>query len=151
MVLIAFGLFMSPYLIHIFKINPENAKPFTTALTIFFCGMGVAFPMGIFPEMLKGQQRISLANYTLMSGFLVSFCLVLLCMKNKWGLNMLLIITLACSMLAELVCGLFALHRMPKVKIRPSFYSREMVRNTMRFSLFAYVTTLTTVILTRTD
>ena len=138
LILVAFGLFASPYLIHIFKIHPENTKAFTRALTIFFCGMGIAFPMGVFPEMLKGQQRISLANYTLLGGFLLSFTLVLLCIKYKWGLNMLLVISLGCGMVAELCCGLFALHRMPQVRIRPDLFSRNMVRDTMRFSLFAF-------------
>src|SRR5436190_9887692 len=151
MILVTFGLFASPYLIHIFKIDPHNVPSFTKALTIFFCGMGISFPMGIFPEILKGQQRISLANYTLLSGFLVSFCLVLLCMKFKWGLNMLLLVTLGCSMVAELFCGLFALHRIPEVRIRARLFSRDMIKSTMRFSIFAYITTLTTVILTRTD
>lgn len=151
LVLIGFGLFASPHLVHLFKISPQNVEGFTHALMIFFCGMGVAFPMGIFPEMLKGQQRISLANYTLLGGFLVSFALVLMCLKNHWGLNMLLVITLGCSMAAEFLCGLFAMRKMPRVRIHPDLFSRGMIRETMRFSVFAYITTLTTVILTRTD
>lgn len=150
--LILIGLTLSPYIIEMFAgISPENKKPFTLALTIFFCGMGLAFPLGMFPEMLKGQQRISLANYILLAGFLLSFGLVILCVQNHWGLHMLLIITVGCSMIAELVCGFVALHAMPLVKIRASLFSRNMVHQTMRFSIFAYVTTLTTVILTRTD
>src|SRR5688572_10877287 len=146
------GLTLSPYIIELFAgISPENKKPFTLTLTLFFCGMGLAFPLGMFPEMLKGQQRISLANYTLLAGFLASFALVILCVRNDWGLHILLIVTLGCSMLAEVACGLFALRAMPQVRIRASLFSRDMVHNTMRFSLFAYVTTLTTVILTRTD
>lgn len=150
-ILIIVGLTLSPYIIQIFEITPANKPVFTSTLTIFFCGMGLAFPMGIFPEMLKGQQRISLANYTALAGFITSFFLVLVCLKYQWGIKMLLVITLGCSMTAELVSGLFALHAMPQVKIRPSFFSRDMVRSTMRFSVFAYITTLTTVILTRTD
>jgi O-antigen/teichoic acid export membrane protein len=113
--------------------------------------MGLAFPLGIFPEMLKGQQRISLANYTLLGGFLVSFVLVMFAVRHDWGLPALLLITLGSGMAAEIVCGVIALRSLPEVRIRPSLFSRDMVRNTMRFSLFAYVTTLTTVILTRTD
>jgi O-antigen/teichoic acid export membrane protein len=54
-------------------------------------------------------------------------------------------------MLAEAVCGVFALRAMPGVKILPRYFSREMIHANMRFSIFAYITTLTTVILTRTD
>ena len=151
LILIAFGVLGSGFLIEIFKVSAENEKTFRTALVIFFCGMGLAFPMGIFPEMLKGQQRISLANYILLAGFLLSFVLVIVSLRMNWGLNALLLVTLGCGMIAELFCGLFALHRMPQVRLAPSLFSKEMVRSTMRFSIYAYITTLTTVILTRTD
>ena len=151
-VLVLVGITLSPFIINLFAdISPENRSSFTLTLTLFFCGMGLAFPLGIFPEMLKGQQRISLANYILLSGFLANFVLVLLCIHYKWGLPILLLITVGCSMIAELFCGLFALRAMPGVKLRPSLFSRGMVHNTMRFSIFAYVSTLTTVMLTRTD
>jgi O-antigen/teichoic acid export membrane protein len=151
-VLIAFGISFSPYLVKLFAIhNPANEPVFAKTLVLFFCGMGLAFPLGIFPEMLKGQQRIGLANYTILAGFLVSFGLMLLCIHYKWGLTILLASSLGSNMLAEVVCGIFALHAMPEVRIRPRYFSAEMVRSTMRFSIFAYVTTLTTVILTRTD
>src|SRR5687768_13151378 len=151
-VLVLIGFTMSPYIIELFAgISPENKKSFTLTLTFFFCGMGLAFPLGMFPEMLKGQQRISLANYTLLAGFLANFVLVIICIRQEWGLHILLLITVGCSMVAEVFCGIFAMRAMPEVKIRPSLFSRGMVHNTMRFSIFAYVTTLTTVILTRTD
>jgi O-antigen/teichoic acid export membrane protein len=151
-VLILFGLGMSPWVIKAFKIsNPANLPEFTSALTIFFCGMGLAFPMGIFPEMLKGQQRIGLANYTALGGFLVSFVLMLYGLHNDWSLQALLVISLGCSMAAEALCGVFALRAMPGVRILPRYFSRAMIRSNMRFSLFAYIITLTTVILTRTD
>jgi O-antigen/teichoic acid export membrane protein len=150
--LVLVGLTFSPYIIELFAgISPENKKSFTLTLTLFFCAMGLAFPLGMFPEMLKGQQRISLCNYTLLGGFLANFVLVIVCVQQNWGLHILLLITVGCSMVAELFCGLFALRAMPEVKIRPKLFSRGMVHNTMRFSLFAYVTTLTTMILTRTD
>ena len=150
--LVLVGITLSPYIINLFAgISPENKEPFTLTLTLFFCGMGLAFPLGMFPEMLKGQQRISLANYTLLAGFLVSFAMVIVCIRQDWPLHVLLLITLGCSMAAELACGLFALRAMPQVRIRASLFSRDMVHNTMRFSIFAYITTLTTVILTRTD
>ena len=46
--LILIGLTLSPFLIELFAgISPENKAPFTLALTLFFFGMGMAFPLGI--------------------------------------------------------------------------------------------------------
>src|SRR5436190_2125386 len=55
-IIITFGLVASPYIIDLFKVTPANKAHFTSVLTVFFCGMGFAFPMGIFPEVLRGQQ-----------------------------------------------------------------------------------------------
>lgn len=150
-IMIAFGLVVSPYLVQLFQIKAHNREYFAAVLKIFFCGMGLAFPMGIFPEMLRGQQRISLANYTLLTGYLTSFVLVMVSLHYNWGLKGLLIISLACSIASDLVCGIFALRKTPEVKIAPRYFSKQMIRSTMRFSIYAYITTVTTVILTRTD
>jgi O-antigen/teichoic acid export membrane protein len=149
--LIATGFLFAPHIMEIFKVSAENRQTFATSMTIFFVGMGLAFPLGIFPEMLKGQQRISLANYIMLAGFLVSFVLVIICLKQGWGFNWLLIISLGSNLLAEIVCGFMALSQLPQVRIRPALFSRAMVQSTMRFSIYAYIITLTTVILTRTD
>jgi O-antigen/teichoic acid export membrane protein len=149
--LFAVGIFGSPVIVEILKITPANKEYFSGVLTIFFFGMGLAFPLGIFPEILKGQQKISLANYILLGGFLFSFGLVVLCLKMNLGLGWLMVVTLGGGILADLVCALFALRMMPEVKIKLSLFSRGMVKNTMRFSIYAYITTLTTLILTRTD
>ncbi|MDX1952011.1 MAG: oligosaccharide flippase family protein [Verrucomicrobiota bacterium] len=145
------GLVGAPYIIDFFRITPENRERFENVLMVFLCGMGLAFPLGIFPEILRGQQRISLANYILISGYIVSFVLVCLCVKLGWGLIALLIITLSCSIASEIVCGICAMRFMPEVRLSPTLFSKEMVSGTMRFSVYAYITTLTTIILTRTD
>lgn len=146
------GWMAAPFIVDLFKeVSPENRGPFVLALRTFLVGMGLAFPLGIFPEMLKGQQRISLANYTLMAGFLGSFVLTYLCIKMNWGFNALIVISLGSTLVSELFCALFALRKLPEVSIRPSLFSQGMVRETMRFSIYAYIITLTTVVLTRTD
>ena len=67
--MILVGLVGAPYMIEALKdVSPENKERFTTILTLFFVGMGLNFPIGMFPEMLRGQQRLSLANYTLLVG-----------------------------------------------------------------------------------
>jgi fumarate reductase subunit D len=49
-------------LIQLFDVSPVNHDEFRIAMIVFFAAIGLAFPLGIFPEILRGQQRISLAN-----------------------------------------------------------------------------------------
>ena len=49
-------------IIRLFAVSPAHHDEFRVVLIVFFAAIGMAFPLGIFPEILRGQQRISLAN-----------------------------------------------------------------------------------------
>lgn len=151
LVIIVVGYIISPHIVNALRISPENADRYTKILRVFLVGMGLGLPLGIFPEILRGQHRISLVNNVLLSCYLGSFVGILVAISHGWGLLSLFVISMGCSLLADFLCGFFAMKKMPKVIISPSLFSREMVRDTTRFSMYAYIGTVTTVILTRTD
>jgi O-antigen/teichoic acid export membrane protein len=151
LVIIISGYFGAPYVIDLLRISPENTERYTKILRAFLAGMGLGLPLGIFPEILRGQHRISLVNNVLLACYLGSFVGLLLAISHGWGLLSFFAISMGCSLLADLLCGFFAMKKMPQVVINPSLFSREMVRDTTRFSMYAYIGTVTTVILTRTD
>lgn len=145
------GWFIAPLIVSSLKISPDNLQRYTLVLRVFFVGVGVAFPLGMFPEMLRGQQRIFLANNLQLASYLVSFTGILIALANNWDLIWLFVFSLGGTLLGDFLCGFAAMKKMPKVIISPSLFSRGMIRETARFSIYAYITTLTTVILTRTD
>jgi O-antigen/teichoic acid export membrane protein len=147
----AAGLCWSPLIIVALHVTPENRERFGSILACFFCALGLAFPLGLFPEMLRGQQRIALANVVFAFGLVANFLLVGLALHWHWGLKWLVIISLVCTFVPDLICGVVALRRMAGVHLRLRYFSRRMVRETMSFSLFAYVTTLSNVLLGKTD
>src|ERR1041385_4357422 len=120
-------------------------------MRVFLVGIGIAFPLGMFPEMLRGQQRIFLANNLQLVSYLTSFTLMFLGITHGWDLIWLFVFSLGGTLLGDFLCGLAAMRKMPKVCLSPDLFSRDMMRETTRFSVYAYITTLTTVILTRTD
>ena len=133
------------------NVTPQNREPFRQILVCFFCGLGLAFPLGLFPEMLRGQQRICLANLIICAGLVANFVLVALAVYCHWGLKVIFLLALCCAFVPDLICGAFAMRRLPGVKIHPRHFSPGMIRETMSFSLFAYVTTVSNVILGKTD
>jgi O-antigen/teichoic acid export membrane protein len=138
-------------LVGVFRITAENQELFREILIYFFLGMAIAFPLGIFPEILNGQQRIFLANTIFASSTVLNFILILLALNAGWGLKPIVMIGLFSSIAPNLVCALFALSKLPQVKIRPRFFSVGMIRETMRFSLFAYVSTVSNMLMMKTD
>ena len=145
------GLFGSHLIVGWFNISPANQESFGEILVYFFCGLGLAFPLGLFPEMLRGQQRIALANVIFSLGLIANFILVVIAFRFQWGLKALLLIAIFCTFIPDLICGFFAMRRLSGVQIRLRHFSRKMVRETMSFSLFAYVTTVSNVLLAKTD
>ncbi len=145
------GAGASHLLLDCFRVTAANHERFREILVYFFCGLGLAFPLGLFPEMLRGQQRIALANVVLALGLIMNFGLAAWAIHQHWGLKAIFLIALSCTFLPDLICGFFAMHRLPQVKIRLRFFSRQMVRETMSFSLFTYVTTVSNVLLGKTD
>src|SRR3954470_5069761 len=61
--IIVLGYVLAPLIIKaLAEVSPHNVERYTEILRVFLVGIGIAFPLGIFPEMLRGQQRICLAN-----------------------------------------------------------------------------------------
>jgi O-antigen/teichoic acid export membrane protein len=151
LVIIVVGYWAAPLIVSSLKISAVNLDRYTLALRVFMAGIGIAFPLGMFPEMLRGQQRISLANNLQLASYLVSFTLISIALANGWNLIWLFVFSLGGTLLGDFLCGLAAMRWMPKVCLSPSLFSRAMIHETTRFSIYAYISTLTTVILTRTD
>ncbi|MFO1498393.1 MAG: oligosaccharide flippase family protein [Verrucomicrobiota bacterium] len=145
------GTIASGWMVRALHVSRENQEGFQGILVLFFAGLGLAYPLGLFPEMLRGQQRIALGNLIFSGGMLANFSLSVTAIHFGWGLKALILIALLCTFIPDLICGVFAISQLRGVEIRPRHFSRGMVRQTMSFSVFAYVTTLSNVILAKTD
>jgi len=155
-VLIAIGiviavLLFSHQLIGMFQISGPNKEPFRQILVWFLCGMAFSFPLGIFPEILMGQQRIAFVNLIFGVSVVGNAIATALALKYQMGLKVLVIIALVSAILPSLLCGFFSIGALPKVKISPRFFSSDMVRSTLSFSLYAYIATVSNMILGKTD
>lgn len=141
----------SPWLINFFHVSPANRENFRWLLVIFFCGMALTFPLGIFPGMLIGQQKIALVNMFFSCGIVFNFIGLLLAIHYHLGLCVLLAIGILAGILPCLAAAVFAFRAMPRVKIRPRYFSVGMIRETTQFSLFAYAITVSNMLLAKTD
>lgn len=138
-------------LIRFFHVSAANHENFRRLLIVFFCGMGITFPVGIFPEMLIGLQRIALVNTFFTLGIVANFVGLCAAVHYHWGLGALLAMGISAGVLPSIVAAIFALRAMPHVKIRPRLFSMGMIRETTQFSLFAYVITVSNILLAKTD
>jgi O-antigen/teichoic acid export membrane protein len=141
----------SSLLIKLFAITPGNVETFRHALMAFGVAIGIGFPCGIFPEMLRGQQRIWLLNLISMALVLIRLGLTWVAVHYKWGFINIVVMSLSLAMLPNVVSGFLAMRHLPQVRIRPGLFSRGMVVETMSYSLLAYVNTAALLLMARMD
>jgi len=134
-----------------FGVSAENTEEFRLVLVLFFVGIGLAFPMGIFPEILRGQQRQRIANNLISTALVMRLACIAVAVWLKWDLLSVMGIALFFALIPDVFAAFFALRALPEVRLRPGLFSVAMMRQTMQFSLFAYLNTATTLILGKAD
>jgi O-antigen/teichoic acid export membrane protein len=141
----------SRHIIGWFGVLPADLAEFRRVLVIFFVGLGLAFPMGIFPEILRGQQRIRMANNLISTALVLRLALTWIAIQRHWGFTAIVVVSLFFSLAPDFFAAVVALRRMPAVRIRPALFSTGMIHETLTFSIFAYITTATNIVLTKSD
>jgi O-antigen/teichoic acid export membrane protein len=138
-------------LLSILRVSAENEARYRAVTLVFFAGMALGFPLGIFPEILRGQQRVGTVNLIACIGLVCNFIGILAAVKFGWSLRDLLVVALATTLLPDLICAVIALRSLPNVRIRPSLFCMASAKQTMGFSLVAYLITATNLVLGKTD
>lgn len=134
-----------------FGVSPENTEEFRRVLVLFFLGIGLAFPLGIFPEILRGQQRIRLANNLITGAMILRLGFIILALWLHWSFMTIMVIALVFALAPDLLAAFLALKKMPAVRLHARLVSMDMLSDTMRFSIFAYLATATNIVLGKTD
>jgi O-antigen/teichoic acid export membrane protein len=142
---------LSGPLIDLFKVSDAHHEEYRRIMLVFIVGIGVAFPLGIFPEVLIGQQRISTANNLNIIGTVANFIAVVVVLWLKLSFMTLVVATLLCVVLPTVLAAKLALDHMPGVVLRPGLFSLKTMVETGKFSLFAYANTLSNVLRNKTD
>ena len=150
-VAVAIGIVFSGPLVDLFKVSAANRENFRVILMVFLAGIGLAFPLGVFPEILQGQQRIVLANNLSLGTTVANFFCVLTVFTMKLSFLTLVILALSCVVLPYLLAAWLALRHMPGVRLSPGLFSKQALFQTGKFSVFAYLNMMGNVLRNKAD
>ncbi len=122
-----------------------------SAFLVFFGFMAAGFPCGLFPEMLRGLQRIDLINWLQIGGAVINFALLGMALAQHWSFPLVMLVSVASAILPAVMAAWFVFPRAPGLSLRPKFFHLPSVRGVLSFSLVAYLVTFTNLIMARTD
>jgi O-antigen/teichoic acid export membrane protein len=112
----------SDKIVDAFGVSAANHAEFRIVLIAFFAAIGLAFPLGIFPEILRGQQRISTANNIITLAMLMRLVVIAWAVHAGWSLLSIMLTALFFALAPDLVSAFFALRHMPEVRLRPALF-----------------------------
>lgn len=150
-VLLCGAIFGRDAVLRLLHVSPENAVRYRGVVMVFFVGMALGFPLGIFPEILRGQQRVSAVNLIVCGGLVLNFIGIFAAVKLGWSLTTIVTLALITTLGPDLVCAVVAMRSLPGVRLHPARFSMSTARQTMTFSIVAYLITATNIVLGKTD
>lgn len=145
------GILGSGQLVDLLRVSPNHRDSFRLTLQVFFVGLAFAFPLGLFPDVLQGQQRLATANNIMMISMVANFAAVLACVYWNLGLTPLVVLALLAVLVPYLLAATLAMRQLPHVRLRPGLVSLAVLRDTVRFGVYAYLNTASTVLRQKAD
>lgn len=124
------------------------------AFTVFGFGTALLFPTGCFTELLRGLEAIVLRNSLQAVGVVLQLVLTLWALQNTADPLMAMVwISLATTAGVNIALAVGFLHRARHEKLRLTFARPrwQLCGELLQFSLFAWMITLTNLIIFRTD
>ncbi|MDB6077845.1 MAG: hypothetical protein JWO82_1592 [Akkermansiaceae bacterium] len=150
LIVVVFSLINGVFLTKV-GVLPANHDTFRNAYLIFFAGIAVMFPLGLFPEILRGRQRVDLANWVGVGSTLVNFAGLFTGLKLGWSYPVLMGISVGTSIIPNLAAMLMAFRLIPGLRLWPSLFNWRSVKLQLSFSMAAYLIAFSNLLMSKTD
>ncbi|MFA6929410.1 MAG: oligosaccharide flippase family protein [Lentisphaeria bacterium] len=149
LLIIAVTCGMSFFLDILIRVNdPEQLRYFRLCFLLFGCGAAVVFVTAAVPEILVGIQKIYIRNYVNAISRLLELLGVWSILFCGGSLLSLVIFTITLSILTNVVMAVQVWKFIPSLRIYPRL-ERKICREILNFSGFAYMNSLSRLILTK--
>ena len=128
-----------------------NHEEFARTYAVFFIGLAVLFPLGLFPEILRGLQRTDIANWVGTLATVLNFGCLFWGLMAHWSFPVLMGVSVTTSALPNIVAAVFAIRHLPGVSFSPRLFEWRSVRAQLGFSITAYLITFSNMLLAKSD
>lgn len=133
------------------KVAAMDRQEFESAYLVFFIGLAVMFPLGLFPEILRGLQRIDIANWVSTLSSVLNFGFLSYGLHDGWGLAELMAVSVVTTALPNLITAIYVFRRLPGLSLWPRWFEWSAVKSQMGFSIAAYLITFSNMLMGKSD
>ena len=124
---------------------------YKNAYAIFFAGLILTFPLGLFPEVLRGLQRIDLVNWLGVASSVLHFIGIFLALKAGLSLTTVITVSIITTLLPNIGALYFVRKKLPRVSLSPKHFRLNAVRPQISFSMIAYLNTFGNLLIAKSD
>jgi O-antigen/teichoic acid export membrane protein len=150
LLLAVFLVIRDPFLVRM-GVLPVDHLEFGRAYMVFFLGLAIMFPLGLFPEILRGLQRTDIANWVGTLSTVLNFGGLFFGLKSHWSISALMGISAAASILPNMIAAAYAIHHLPGISFLPKWFEWRSVKSQMGFSIAAYLITFSNMLMGKSD
>lgn len=145
-----FALIREPFLRGI-EIPDTEKGAFTAAYYIFFLGLALNFPFGLFPEILRGLQRLYLANWLNTGSTVLNFAGITAALWLEAPFTWIVGISVVTTLLPNVIAAFMAARLIPGFSLSPRLFEPGSVRDQLGFSMVAYCITFSNLLMSKSD
>jgi len=150
LLLVVFVSIRDPFLARM-GVEAADRREFGRAYVVFFVGLAIMFPLGLFPEILRGLQRIDIANWVGTLSTVLNFGFLYWGLCAHWNIAVLMGISVTTSALPNLIAAVIAIRRLPGISLAPKWFEWRAVKSQMGFSIAAYLITFSNMLMSKSD
>ncbi len=150
LLLVVFLLIREPFLFRVGVVAADHDE-FAQAYAVFFIGLAILFPLGLFCEILRGLQRIDIANWVGTFSTVLNFIFLFWGLMAHWSMPVLMCVGVTTSALPNTVAAVFAIRRLPGISFSPKLFEWRAVKAQLGFSITAYLITFSNMLMAKSD
>ncbi|WPJ96823.1 oligosaccharide flippase family protein [Coraliomargarita algicola] len=124
---------------------------YSLSYLIFFAGLALTFPFGLFPEVLRGLQRIDIANWLNTGSVVLNFIGIVVALYFEASFPVIILVSVFTTLLPNMGALVMAMRRLPQVSLSPRLFQWRVVKSQLGFSIAAYLITFSNLLMAKSD
>lgn len=154
-IIILATLCAAPFIDSIFKFensgNPSELRYFKIVFAVFGIGAALVFPIGVFSEILHGLGRIDLRCFVYLIQIVINFVGIYLIFELGFSLLALTLFSILLNLFISFCMAAVVYKKIPDLTISLKLFSFSKIKEIATFSLFAYLTMFSKMVVYKTD